>query len=71
MAKVKTYNYQFRKSFELKFHGEIEAKSEKDAEKKLREFAKNCHPGDDIDCGNTNYDSTRLDDGDDFSVWGD
>lgn len=64
------YKFQFRKTFEVLFHGTIEAPSEKSAEKKLRKFAKKCFPedfSDEIDCNN---DFSPLDEGDDFVIYG-
>lgn len=68
---MKIYNYQFRKTFELRFHGQIEAKSEKDAQKKLRKFAEKCHADDEPSDGSAYVDSTSLDTGDDFITWRD
>lgn len=66
---MKTFNYQFRKTFEIKFWGEIEAKSEKDAEKKIRKFAETCHPGEEPYDGDASADSMALDKGDDFVIY--
>jgi hypothetical protein len=69
-VRVKKYRYEFRKSFEMKFYGEIEARSEKDAEKKIRKFAKDCYPDEDPEDGYADVDSMNLDDGDDFCIYG-
>lgn len=66
---MKTYSVQFRKSFEVLFHGEVQAKSEEDAEKKLRKFAKSAWPDSDMDDASLYHDVRRLDEGDDFCVW--
>lgn len=66
---MKTFNYQFRKTFEIIFHGEIEAKSEKEAQKKIRKFAEKCHPDNEPEDGVAHHDSVSLDNGDDFMVW--
>lgn len=65
----KEFKFQFRKSFEVLIHGTIEAKSQKDADKRLRKYAKHCYPEDNnLEDGDTNCDYTALDEGDDFSI---
>lgn len=68
---MKAYNFQFRKSFNCIFHGEILAKNEKAAQKMLRKFAKTCDAdslGDDY-IEDVSCDTQALDDGDDFNVY--
>lgn len=65
------YKFQFRKSFEVLFHGTVYAKTERDADKKLRKFAKDCYPESSSDCIDFNSDFRPLDDGDDFNIYGD
>jgi len=69
MFEVSTYNFQFRKTFEVLFHGTVNAKNEKEADKKLRKFAKNCFPEDFTDYIDADCDFRPEDDGDDFVVW--
>lgn len=64
---MKRFRVQYRKSFEVLFHGEIEAKTEKQAEKILRKSAQDSYP--EMDSLDLSCDYTSLDDGDDFCIY--
>ena len=60
---MKTFQVMFRKTYEVKHHIEVEAKTEKQARKIADKIAEDIDPGEDQSCVNV------IEEADDFCIW--